>query len=73
MKNTALLRGLWDRVDKAVALSGMSKAEIARRGNFNRKALYRLDGVGMHSRVLAALCAVTKVSADWILFGGDMK
>ena len=62
------LEGFWDRVNKAVKDSGLSKSEIARRGGFERRALNgesenRMLSVG----TLARFCVVTDVSADWIL------
>lgn len=72
MKNPRYISGFWERVDKAVLLSGKSKAKIAKQAGFNRKLLYGLTD-GMHTRTLKSFCEITKVSADWLLFGGEMK
>lgn len=67
MKNVPLIRDFWERVDEAVTTSGKSKTQIAREAGFDRKALSRSNGSGMHSRVIAAFCAVTGADANYLL------
>lgn len=62
------LEGFWERIDETIVDSGLSKTEIARRSGFERRVLNgasenRMMSVGS----LARFCAVTNVSADWIL------
>ena len=64
--------GFWDRVEKAVQQSGLSKAEIARQMGVERKALYSTPTANgkdrsWHSGRVASFCRITKVSADWLL------
>lgn len=66
MKNEPLLRDFWERIDIAIDASGKSKSRIAREMNVNRKSLMCRDN-GMHSRTLAAFCAVTGADANWLL------
>jgi hypothetical protein len=62
------LEGFWDRVNKAVKDSGLSKSEIARRGGFERRALNgESENRMLSAGTLARFCVVTDVSADWIL------
>ena len=64
--------GFWERVDKAVLASGMSKREIAEKMGVERKALYSWksangDKRSWHSGRVASFCKITGVSADWLL------
>ena len=62
------LECVWDRIDKAIERSGLSKSEIARRGGFERRTLNGRAGNIMPSLgTLARFCAVTHTSADYIL------
>lgn len=58
------VRGFDRRRDEACYRSGLTKAEIAKKCGFNRKTLYSRN---MNSLYLAKFCAVTHVSADWLL------
>lgn len=64
--------GFWDRVEQAVADSGMSKLKIAQEMGVERKALYATPSAkgetrSWHSGRVAEFCRVTGVSADWLL------
>lgn len=64
--------GFWGRVEEAIADSGMTKSEIAKKMGVERKALYASNspsGISRswHSGRLATFCKVTGVSADWLL------
>ena len=59
------IEGYHERLEEACRESGLSKAEIARRCRMKRSCLYN-DGM-LSSFFLAKFCAVTKVSADWLL------
>ena len=64
--------GFWNRVDEAIEMSGMSKAQIANKMGVERKALYPRKGVtndtrSWHSGRLASFCKITGVSSDWLL------
>lgn len=59
------IEGYHDRLQEACDDSGLSKTEIARRCGMHRHAFY-CDGM-MNGYTLAKFCAVTKVSADWLL------
>lgn len=61
-----MVEGFWDRVDEAVKKSGLTRAEIARRGNFTRDVFYESTKM-FSSGTLASFCSVTHVSADWLL------
>ena len=64
--------GFWERVDEAIADSGMSKNQIAEKMGVERKSLYPKqaangDNRSWHSGRLASFCKITGVSADWLL------
>lgn len=61
--------GFWDRIEKAVEESGMSKAEIARKMGCDRKIFYlgRRQQTMMSAGYIAKFCVATGVSADYIL------
>lgn len=63
-KHRAKLYGLRDRIEEACGRSGMTKAEIARKGNFNRKLLYSNNPSAI---MIAKICMATGTSADWLL------
>jgi hypothetical protein len=64
-------KGFWDRIDKAIADSGLPKNQIAKKMGVDRKALYRpsdgSDDRSWHSGRIASFCKITGVSADWLL------
>lgn len=63
-----LIYGFWDRVDEAARASGIPKAEIARRMGYSRKVLYFCNRAQvLNGYALAKFCAITNVSADWLL------
>ena len=69
---TFVNEGFWERIDIAIKLSGMSKAQIAEQMGVNRKALMPTpsdNGTNRswHSGRLAAFCKITGVSSDWLL------
>lgn len=66
MNKCSMIYGFWDRVDAASAASGKSKEQIARLMGCERKVLYARGGT-MHAVYLARFCAVTGVSADYLL------
>ena len=74
-KQKFYIRGFWERMEEAVTSCGLSKCEIARRCGFDRKVLmdYRNHDRMISSGYLARFCAVTGVSADWILGLSNMK
>ena len=61
------IEGFEERLDEACIKSGMKKAEIARRGGFNRKILSRYNNTMMNSGDLARFCSVTHTDANWLL------
>lgn len=61
------LRGFWDRLEDACIKSGMTKVEITRRMNVDRKVLYRGDDRDMNCLYVARFCAVTGTDANWLL------
>lgn len=62
------LQGFWERIEQTVTDCGLSKSEIARRGGFERRVLCgKTENRMMSAGSLARFCAVTNVSADWIL------
>ena len=68
MKNAPMLYGFWDKVDEAIARSGMSMGEITRKMGVHRKTIMpSARCAGMHSRTLAAFCMVTGADANWLL------
>lgn len=60
-------QGYDERVNRAIVETGMSKAEVARKMGCDKKTVHTTRGVMMNSGNLARFCAVTGVSADWIL------
>ena len=67
MRHGIYIEGFQERIEEAVAQSGLSKCEIARRGKFDRKTFCGCDRTMLQSGILARFCAVTGVSADWML------
>lgn len=69
MEKGIYIEGFWERLEEAVRESGLTKTEIARRIGCDRKSLYELSGAHRmpHAGYMAKFCAVTKVSADWLL------
>jgi hypothetical protein len=67
MKKNTYIKGFHERLDKACHNSGLSKAEIARRGGFDRKTLHPLPHQMMGSAYIAKFCAVTGTDANWLL------
>lgn len=69
MEKGIMIEGFWDRLEDAIGESGMTKSEIARRVGCDRKTLYENFETHrmLHSGYLARICAVTKVSAAWLL------
>ena len=70
--------GFWDRVEEAIADSGMSKNQIAEKMGVERKSLYATkssngDSRSWHSGRLASFCKITGVSADWLLGLSNQK
>ena len=61
------IEGFWDRIEVAVARSGMSKREITDRMCVNRKLLYGTDRENISSLYVAKFCAVTGTDANWLL------
>lgn len=64
--------GFWDRIEIAIADSGLSKNQIAEKMGIDRKALYHNKSAGgsdrsWHSGRLASFCKITNVSSDWLL------
>lgn len=63
--------GFWDRIDQAIADSGLTKVDIAKKMGVERKSLYRptdgSDDRSWHSGRIVSFCKVTGVSADWLL------
>ena len=76
MRRNNLIYGFWDRMEEAMFKSGMTKLEISRRMGVDRKTLYAPhDRRSLNSGYLARFCAVTGVSADWLLGlkGGGLR
>lgn len=61
------IQGYDERVHRAIVESGMTKLEVARKMGCDHKTVLPARGVMMNSWNLARFCAVTGVSADWIL------
>ena len=64
--------GFWDRIEEAIADTGMSKNQIAEKMGVERKSLYPKQSASgdlrsWHSGRLASFCKITGVSADWLL------
>lgn len=64
--------GFWDRVEQAIAASGMTKIQVSNKMGVERKALYpnhspNGDKRSWHSGRVASFCKITGVSADWLL------
>ena len=61
------------RVRNAIIESGMTCSEITNRMGCDRKILSNTRTCMMSSRNLARFCAITNVSADYILGLSDVK
>lgn len=63
------IRHFWYRVNEAILDTGMSKTEIAKLIGCNRKTLMVQNDESrmMEAVYIAKLCAITGVSADWLL------
>lgn len=67
MRQHLYIEGFHERLNKACLDTGLSKSEIARRCNFDRKTLYPYNQVMMSPVYIARFCAVTKTDANWLL------
>lgn len=67
MRNSRYIFGFRERLDEACYRTGLTKKEIAKRGNFDRKCLYPSQNDVMSSVNIAKFCAVTKTDANWLL------
>lgn len=68
MKKKLKIEGFAERLDQAIEASGMSRNQIASLMGMERKVLLPLTtGCQMGSGALAKFCAITGVSADWLL------
>lgn len=70
-KPTRFITGFPDRLAEAIKTSGLTCAQISKIVGRNRKMIYDYKN-GHHSPdavVLAKLCKLLNVSADWLLFG----
>lgn len=65
MNKAVKIQGYEDRVREAVELSGLTFSEIALRMDRRRQLFY--TGTQMNLGNLAKFCAITGVSADYIL------
>lgn len=72
-ENIALLDGFWDRLDEEIQRHGMSKVQLAEKCGFERKVLYNPKHSGRYIRIVyfVRICAALRVSADYLLFGGE--
>lgn len=66
MNRTIYIDGYDERLTEAMLVSGLSWSEIAQKTGISRNTLAR-NHTMMHSGHLARFCAVTGVSADYIL------
>lgn len=68
MNRRIVIEGFNERLELAIAESGMNRSEIARMMGMNRKVLIpSTTGCQMSLGPLAKFCAITGVSADWML------
>ena len=68
MKTTVKIEGFAERLHQAIEASGMSRNQIANLMGMERKVLLPSStGCQMGSGALAKFCAITGVSADWLL------
>ena len=67
MRQQLYIEGFHERLNDACHGTGLTKAEIARRCNFDRKTLYPPKHVMMSPVYIARFCAVTKTDANWLL------
>ena len=68
-KRGIYIAGFWDKVEMTVGKTGLTKKQIAERMGTGRKVLNftRYDDRCMSALSLIRFCAVTGVSADWLL------
>lgn len=64
-------QGYHERVAEAIADTGLSKCELARRIGMSRKNFYS-DGA-MSTIMIVKFCGYTGVSADWLLGLSSVK
>ena len=63
---------MYDRLERELYIKNISKAELARRCGFHRHVLQRDSGT-MYLPYFMKVCATLHVSADYLLFGKEMK
>lgn len=70
-RNIALLDGFWDRLDKEISKSGLSKKRLSQMCGIDRKTLYNPKRSNRYIRLVyfVRICSALKVSADYLLFG----
>jgi hypothetical protein len=62
---------MYDRIERELYKQGISKEELARRCGFGRKVLQEKGS--MYLPYFMKVCATLHVSADYLLFGKEMK
>ena len=68
MQRKIVIEGYKERLEEAVYQSGMTKTEIARLMGMDRKVLLpETHYCQMGAGALMKFCAITGVSADWML------
>lgn len=60
---------IWERIEAEIIRQNISKVELAKRCNFERKSLYGHRNIGI--MYFAKICEVLNISADYLLFGND--
>jgi hypothetical protein len=67
MRQNTYIEGFQERLQEACAKTGLSKAEIARQCNFDRKNFYPGQHVMMCPAYIARFCSFTGTDANWLL------
>lgn len=73
MKHYPTMEGFTDRLDEKIYESGLQIKQVASRCGISRNTLYDIiNGYTMpNACVLAKMCKVLHVSADYMLFGEE--
>lgn len=64
-----VIEGFWDRMETVIFNTGLSKCELARRMQCDRKILIqeKSEGRMLSAGNIATFCAVTGTDANWLL------
>lgn len=71
MEDIKILEDIWNRINEEIRAKGITKRELAKRCDFDRKNLFGNRSMGI--LYFLKLCKELEVSTDYILYGNDLE